>query len=332
MAMNVGKISGAVCSRSVIKNISKNRTDVLICAGMGLDAGLLRWEQDSAIALTTNPVTVPVRDRGAYGVLLAANNLACGGAKPIAALLDVQLPEQAQEAELKALMRSADEACAGLGMQIIGGHTEVVRDIEEVHVTVTGIGRAEKKLDAANRIEPGMDIVLTKWIGLVGTSILVHRCRGRMERRLPIRLLDEAQGYDAMASVVKEAQVCHSLGVTAMHDVADGGVFGALWEFAENSKVGLEIDLRSIPIRQETVEVCECLGANPYLLYGGGALLIAAAQGHDIVSELHRHGIAAAVIGKAAEGNDRILLNEEEHRFLDPPRKEELWRVLDDTI
>ena len=42
-----------------------------------------------------------------------------------------------------------------------------------------------------------------------------------------------------------------------MHDVTEGGIFGALWEMAEASGVGLEIDLKKIPIRQETVEVCE---------------------------------------------------------------------------
>ena len=42
--------------------------------------------------------------------------------------------------------------------------------------------------------------------------------------------------------------------VFAMHDVTEGGIFGALWEMAEASGVGLEIDVKKIPIRQETVE------------------------------------------------------------------------------
>ena len=328
--MNSGKISGTVCSRSVIKNINKSRTDVLIGAGMGLDISSLEWGQDGAVVLTTNPVTIPVRDKGAYGVVLAANNLVCGGAQPMAALLDIQMPRQAQEEQLKELVRSANDACKKLGMQIIGGHTEIVRDIGEIHLTVTGIGRAQRdRIVQTNRIMPGMDIVLTKWIGLVGTSILVQHFGGKLEGRLPKRLLEEAGRFDSLASIADEARVCHSLGVAALHDVADGGIFGALWEFAQDAKVGLEIDLRSIPVKQETIEVCECLGANPYLLYGGGALLMAASQGHDIVSKLRRQGIPAAVIGKAVQGNDRILLNEEERRYLDPPRGEELWRILE---
>ena len=42
------------------------------------------------------------------------------------------------------------------------------------------------------------------------------------------------------------------------------------------SGVGLDIDLKKIPIRQETVEVCEALGLNPYILMSSGSMMIAA--------------------------------------------------------
>lgn len=59
-----------------------------------------------------------------------------------------------------------------------------------------------------------------------------------------------------------------------MHDVTEGGIFGALWEMAEASGVGLDIDLKKIPIRQETIEICEVYDINPYLLISSGAMLI----------------------------------------------------------
>ena len=61
------------------------------------------------------------------------------------------------------------------------------------------------------------------------------------------------------------------VGVSAMHDVTEGGVFGALWEMAEASGVGLEIDLKKIPIRQETIEICEFFNLNPYQLISSGS-------------------------------------------------------------
>ena len=107
-----------------------------------------------------------------------------------------------------------------------------------------------------------------------------------------------------------------------------GGIFGALWEMAEASGVGLEIDLKKIPIRQETVEVCEFFGVNPYLLISSGCMLMAAQDGNHLVRELEKAGIKATIIGKATAGNDRVLLNEDERRFLEPPKTDELYKVI----
>ena len=73
------------------------------------------------------------------------------------------------------------------------------------------------------------------------------------------------------------------------------------------SGVGLDIDLKSIPIRQETVEVCEALGLNPYILMSSGSMLISTRDGHGLVRESSKAGIHAAVVGKATQGNDPIF-------------------------
>ena len=68
-----------------------------------------------------------------------------------------------------------------------------------------------------------------------------------------------------------------------MHDITEGGVFGALWEMAEGAGTGLDVDLRKIPIRQETVEICEFFGVNPYLIMSSGSMMIASDDGHHLV-------------------------------------------------
>lgn len=113
-----------------------------------------------------------------------------------------------------------------------------------------------------------------------------------------------------------------------MHDVTEGGIFGALWEMAEASGVGLEVDLKKIPIRQETIEVCEVFDLNPYMLISSGSMLIGTSHGNRLVEELARAGIHSAVIGFATEGRDRIVRNGNEKRFLEPPKRDELFQVL----
>ena len=112
-----------------------------------------------------------------------------------------------------------------------------------------------------------------------------------------------------------------------MHDVSEGGIFAALWEFAESSGVGLEIDIKKIPIKQESVEICEFFDINPYKIVSGGCLLIATEDGNLMVRELEKAGIPAVVIGKATDKNERVLLNEDEVRFLETVQVDELYTL-----
>ena len=90
---------------------------------------------------------------------------------------------------------------------------------------------------------------------------------------------------------------------------------------------GLQVDVKAIPIRQETVEICEFFDVNPYQIMSSGSMLIAAKDGLKVMRALQDAGIPAALIGSMTEGNDRILRNGEEIRYLDRPKPDELYRV-----
>ena len=128
--------------------------------------------------------------------------------------------------------------------------------------------------------------------------------------------------------MVPEAAPAVKSGVTAMHDVTEGGVFGALWELAESSGVGLLIDLRKIPVKQETVEICNFFDINPYELMSGGSMLMTAEDGNRLVMDLQAAGIEATIIGKCTDNNDRVLINGEMRRFLEPAKTDELYKVI----
>ena len=87
--------------------------------------------------------------------------------------------------------------------------------------------------------------------------------------------------------------------------MGEGGFLSALWKMAEASQVGLEMDFSKVPIRQETIEICEIFDINPYKLNSEGAVLIGIPAGEALVQELRRMGMMAAVIGQTNAGNDR---------------------------
>ena len=324
--MKVGKVPENVLKRSVFKQLHTTRKEVLLGAGVGEDCAAMKLAEDEVFVISTDPITGAAKDIGALAVQITVNDLASAGAEPIGIMLTVLLPENAEEKDLKTVMAQVEEACEKNHIQVMGGHTEVTKVVNQIVISVTGVGKAkEGRVISTAGVKPGMDIIVTKWIGIEGTAILAKEKEAALREHYSQPCIDKAKELDRYISVLSEAATAVKSGVAAMHE---GGIFGALWEIAEASGVGLEIDLKKIPLKQETVEICEFFGINPYELISSGSMLMAAEDGNGLVMELEKAGIPAVVIGKATDSNDRVLLNEEERRFLEPPKTDELYKAL----
>ena len=327
--MNIGKLPENVLKRSVFKQLHTKRKEILQGAGVGEDCAAMMLEADEMFVVSTDPITGTTQDIGRMAMLVTLNDLASAGAEPVGVLLTALLPEDITEPQIRQIMQQVDGECEKYHVQVMGGHTEITRAVNQPLLTVTGIGKAPKgKMISTGGARPGDDIVITKWIAIEGTMILAKEREKELLERFPKKMIEEAKKMEKYLSVVPEAAAAVKSGVNAMHDVTEGGIFGALWEMAEASGVGLEIDLKKIPVRQESIEICEYFGINPYELISSGSMLMAASDGNMLVRNLEKEGIPAAVVGKAMEGNDRILINDGEVRLLEPPKTDELYKVL----
>lgn len=327
--MKVGKVPENVLKRSVIRQLHTKREEVLLGASVGEDCAVLSLAEDEMFVMSTDPITGTTQDIGKLAIVITTNDLASAGAEPVGVMLTMLLPDDYEETELKSLMQQLEAAAAEANVQIMGGHTEVTNAVKQPIVTVCGVGKAKKgHLVTTGGARAGMDIIVTKWIALEGTSILAKEKEEELKSRYSESFIDKAKAFDQYLSVMTEAATAVESGVGAMHDVTEGGIFGALWEMAEASGVGLEIDLKKIPLRQETVEICEFFDINPYELISSGSMLIAATDGNALVRDIEKAGIKATIIGKATAGNDRILMNEDERRYLEPPKSDELYKII----
>lgn len=328
--MKIGKVSESVLKRSILKQIKTKREEIVNGAGVGEDCAILSFGKTEDCAVCTESLVIHNGRSVRHAVIKAANNLAAGGAEPVGVLIAAVLPEKAEEADIKTLMTEAEAVCAELNMQLSGGHTEISEAVNSPLLTVTGIGKriaddAGTKRQAEQR--QCMDIVVTKWIGLEGTAILAKEKEADLLSKYPTHLVEEAKHFEKYLSVVPEAAIAVKSGAFVMHDASEGGIFGALWELAQRLGVGLEIDLKKLPVKQETIEVCEFFDVNPYELLSGGSLLIATEHGSDLVRALEKEQIHAVVVGKTTDNNDRVVINEEERRFLEPRKTDEIHKI-----
>ncbi|MCM1044282.1 MAG: AIR synthase-related protein [Candidatus Gastranaerophilales bacterium] len=342
--MNLGKVSESVLKHSVLHQIHTRNEEVLSGAGIGADCAIFAPSGEKPAAVCVKEAAVALRrDLFCKGgdshqteascismtqlINRCANNLAVSGAIPAAVMIVLLLPQSVERDFVKELMQEAESACRDLSVQIAGGQSSVSSGVTVPHAIVTGYGRTlEERYCTVKDAEPGQDIVLSKWVGLEGTAILARRHEEKLLARYPAYLAKEAAEYDRFLSVLPEAALAMKSNVCAMHDASEGGIFAALWELAEGAGVGLTIDLKKIPLRQETVEVCECCGANPYELLSGGCLIMTAWEGDVLAETLRAEQIPAVVIGRITDGKDRIIRNEEEIRYMDRPKTDAIYQ------
>lgn len=326
--MKIGKIPESVLKRSVFKQIHHRRNEVLIRPNVGEDCSYVDTTETEIMVLSSDPITGTVEDIGRLAAHITANDIASSGAEMIGIMVTLLLPENSTEQNLKEIMTELEFSCKELNIEIMGGHTEVTTAVNQPVISITGVGKLTKEdMITTSGLMPGQDIVMTKWAGLEGTAIIAKMKEEELLTRYTRDFIAGAKGFIDYLSVVGEARIGKQYEVTSMHDVTEGGIYGALWEIAAASNVGLEVQLRSIPLRQETVEICEFYDLNPYLLISSGALLMGTFQGRELVDALAEEGISAAIIGKVTKGNDRVVINEDEKRFLEPPKSDELYKV-----
>lgn len=326
--MEIGKVPENILKRAVFKQLHHRRPEVLLHPGVGEDCSAVEVGEDEALVFSTDPITGTDKGIGTLAVHITANDLASSGAEPIGILTSIILPEYTEEPDLRRIMMEIEGACNELSIEVMGGHTEVSDVVKRPVITVTGVGKVKKdKLISTGGLRTGDELVMTKWAGIEGTSIIAAEKEDILKKTLPKELIDEAVSYKKLLSVVPEARIAAECGATAMHDVTEGGIFGALWEIGAASGVGITADLRKIPIKQETIEICEVFDINPYMLISSGSMLIGCPQGNLLVEKLMENGINAVVIGRATAGNDRIVVNGDETRYLGPAGSDELYKI-----
>lgn len=323
--MKAGNISQTVWKRSVQKQLNNVRDEVLFapsleepCTVHGISDGC-KAIQASATASGDSA------EIGFFAVTKALNDLVSRGGEAIGVSVQVILPLTASEAYLKAMVGYMESVCRTAQVQLTCMKAESNPAVVQSVVTATAVGEVyEDGIMRASNAMPGQDIVLCGYVGLEGSlRILAEQEKELSERFVPafIRQMKELKKSLLAIDILKAAG---KAGASAILQIGSGGIFAALWELAMASGTGMEVGLHRMSIRQETVEVCECYGINPYQMTSSGSFLMTADDGEALVNTLKEVGARAIKLGVATDGNAKVITSGEEQRYLDRPAPDEL--------
>jgi len=329
--LSTGKIPKELLEHYVFPYLGSKGSRVLAGASVGEDAAILDYGEKVLVA-KANPITGAEKNIGWLVVNINANDIAARGATPLWYLNIVLMPEGTDESLLETIMKDQHRACVALGVSIVGGHTEVAPGLTRPIVSGFMLGEADKnEYVTSGGAQIGDHIILTKGVGLEGTSILATDLRARLDH-IPEKILDNAMRFIDRISVLPEARAAAQFGVHAMHTPTEGGVLNGLIEFSSASNTGFKVYEERFSILEETQLICEALEVDPLRLMSSGSLLIVVEGGRstELVKLLNHKGVPAKVIGEVVSDRRIIVrLDGSEEAVVDVDQ-DELFRVLEE--
>ena len=357
--MRIGRITQTAWNRSVRRQLHTKRSECLYepsplenCSGISAGGA-------DAFVWAGGTVCGDSPDAGFYAVMHAAGELAARGVCPTGVSVTVLASPEAEEDVFRDAAAAADEACARIGAQVTAVHGEVLPAVSGIVVTADAAGAVEaaESADAAGaagsvgnvsaagrnsaaalsgvqnvqgKPGDGWEILLCGYAGLEGTLRIVDEAGEELGTRFVASFLDQTRALSNQLVTPRQIAAAFPAGSSCpvVRHIGSGGVFAALWDLAEISGIGFEIDMRQIPLRQETVEICEYYRLNPYQLTSAGSYLILTDHAAEVADTLAGAGARAVRLGTARAQNARVISSGEETRYLDRPAPDELVRWL----
>lgn len=302
--------------------------DILMAAE---DAAVL--EVKNKVAFTTDSFTVSPLffNGGNIGKLAIAgtvNDLAMMGAKPVYLSSAFMIEEGFALDDLEIIVKSMADELKVSGAKIVCGDTKVVPKgtVDRIFINTSGIGEIEKEGISANNIHEDDVIIVSGDVGRHGAAILMEReglgIRGDLKS-------DCATLWPAVQRLIE-----NNVSISALRDATRGGLSAVLNEWAEQSKICLEIEEASVPVDDAVQGICELFGFEAFDFANEGTFIIAVPQQHAMLAleVLHHVNVSkkASIIGRVTmKKKGKVILHSSygSSRYLDLPKGELLPRI-----
>lgn len=184
--------------------------------------------------------------------------------------------------------------------------------------------------ESRGSMSPGQDLVAVGYAGREGA----RRISVLREKEL---LSWFSKEYVELMQQRDEVSIdCSSIpwrmyGAAEWEEVGKGGMFTALWNLSGAYGLGFDLDLYRIPIRQETIEVCERYDLNPYRLLSANCMIAVSDHGWKLCGRLAQDGVRAAVIGRIRKDIKRRVCYGQVRGFMERPREDEIQKMIQEV-
>ncbi len=261
----------------------------------GLEGARLAMTTDSFVV---SPLFFPGGDIGELAINGTINDLAVGGATPLAVSAAFILEEGLDIGVLRRVVESMRRAADVAGVSVVTGDTKVVPrgKADQMFIITTGIGLvAEPNRLGIDRILVGDAVLLSGAMGNHGATVMLARGDVDLEADT---LASDTTALNGLTGSLLEA----GIDVHFMRDATRGGVATVLNEIAQQAGLAVAIDEAALPVHDVVRGVAEILGIDPLYIANEGKLVALVSSGDAdealAVMRSRPEGQEAAIIGE----------------------------------
>lgn len=337
-----GKIPDEFFKELIYPFCGSQRKEVSTPPQFGVDVSLIQLPNKYEMALTSDPLTlIPalgLRESAWLSVHLMANDMATTGKAPLYAQFVLNLPPSLSASAFTEYWKYIHQFCLEIGTSITGGHTG---RFEGLNATVAGGGTMitiapQGEMLTSKGARQGDVIIVTKQSALIAASVLAlsfpetvkNHCGAEVQQEAAL-LFEETSALQAGLTAAA-LNTAHAKTVTAMHDVTEGGIVGAIYEMALASGCGVLIEEEKLPTGDVQRQVCALFEIDPNYSIGAGSMIIAASpeRAHEVIGALKEQGISAAVVGRFTEQPEGLrLVRDGKAMPLEHPGTDPYWNA-----
>ncbi|WP_329958657.1 AIR synthase-related protein [Aquirufa nivalisilvae] len=339
MSEKLGKLEHHLFEQIIFNKCGYPRNEVRAGAQFGVDVSMIDLPGDMALALTSDPLSLilslGLQESAWLSVHLMANDMATTGFAPMYGQFVLNLPSTFSKSDFQIYWDYIHQFCSDIKIAITGGHTGF---IEGQNSTIAGGGTLltvapKSKLRLSKQAKSGNVLLVTKSCAISSSAILAMSFPQTVKNHVgnEIHLLACESFYqtsslsDALCAVGENQEFME---VTAMHDVTEGGVIGAIYEMAMASGNGAIIRYHQLPIHEVQASVCQVFDLDPRYCIGAGSMLIACEKesSNQVIARLAQSNIPCVEVGELCSQEQGItLLENDESKVVTYTETDPYW-------
>ncbi|MCR5212989.1 MAG: hypothetical protein K6E10_01105 [Eubacterium sp.] len=253
----------------------------------------------------------------------ALNNLATAGVYPGSISVDIMAAADLPEEVIREEMLKLTSICKKRNIRIMGGNT--VRSSfwgQGCIFLISAYAYMDRiiydRLTDKRKVKPGDKVVISGCAGDFGCRLLVEKNYDKLLERFAPSYLNDILGKASKQrdyspyEITGIGKAMIEAGAIYLHDVTYGGIYRTLYEVSQRSGLGIRIIHEKVPIRQETIEICEYCNINPYQLNGMGGLVsvIPGYKLEEFQKYMEDRKINYSVAGQLTQVKERLVVSD----------------------